>query len=224
MIEPNSEPDLTAAHGPGGPRPWANGKRNGELLEERVRKLETAVADLEQSRLSEDAVADRVILKLRAMAGEPRVLPATPGVLLDDGESAALVVVPEAPVAEPAPPPTPPATPPSGVVLRPPAPPAPEQRRWFFTQLWAEIRLIARMYFDPHYRVSRTTQLALPAILLLFAINYLVFAVTITIPVVSPILERLVCIVLGVLAYKVLTRETARYREVLNYLANHGGR
>jgi hypothetical protein len=145
-------------------------------------------------------------------------------VLLDDGETASLVVVPEAPAAESAPPPAPPPTPPSGVVLRPPAPPPPEQRRWFFTQLWAEIRLIARMYFDPHYRVSRTTQLALPAILLLFALNYLVFAVTITIPVVSPVLERLICIVLGVLAYKLLTRETARYREVLDYLAKHGSK
>jgi hypothetical protein len=222
MTEPNTEPDLTAPNGPGGPRPWANGKRNGELLEERVRKLEAAVTDLEQTRLSEDAVADRVILKLRAMAGEARVLPAAPGVLLDDGEAAPLVVVTDTPATEP--PAAPPPSPPSGVVLRPPAPPAPEQRRWFFTQLWAEVRLIGRMYFDPHYRVSRTTQLALPAILVLFALNYLVFAVTITIPVISPVLERVLCIVLGVLAYKVLTRETARYREVLDYLAKYGSK
>jgi hypothetical protein len=219
MIESNSDPDLTPPHGPG-PRPRGNGKRNGELLEDRVRKLEDAVADLEQSRLSEDAVADRVILKLKAMAGEPRAFPAADGVLLDERAPAPLVPFAPAPAAAMSAAPTPP----SGVVLHPPAPPAPEERTWFLTQLWAELRLIGRMYFDPRYRVSRTIQLALPAVLVLLVLNYFLFAVTLTIPVVSPILERVICVVLGVLAYKLLTRETARYREVLDYLANHGGR
>jgi hypothetical protein len=39
---------------------------------------------------------------------------------------------------------------------------------------------------------------------------------------VSPVAERLLAVILGVLAYKLIVRETARYREVLDYLARHG--
>ena len=121
-------------------------------------------------------------------------------------------------------PPTPAPEPPSGAVLHPPAPADPAGRRWFLAQLWSELRLATRMYFDPHYRISRTAQLLLPTILALFVVNYFLFGVWFAIPVVSPILERVVCVLLGMFAYKVLARELTRYREVLDYLARYGPR
>jgi hypothetical protein len=60
-----------------------------------------------------------------------------------------------------------------------------------------------------------------PAVLGLFALNYFFFAVWFSFPVVSPLLERVGCVVLGVLLYRLLTRELARYREVLDYLARY---
>jgi hypothetical protein len=217
MLEPNDDTDDR----PG--RPRINGKRNGDLLEERVRKLEASVLELHETKVTEDAVADRVIVRLRAMAGEPPLLPAGDGVLLDPAPSTAALALaapaPEMPAAAPTPNP-----PPSGAVLHPPEPPDPTRRRWLLAQLWDELRLVVRMYFDSRYRVSRTAQFALPAILVLFALNYLVFSMTLSIPVVSPVLERLFCVLLGVLFYRLMTREIARYRAVLGYLARHGAR
>jgi len=226
MIDPSDDTDDR----PG--RPRANGRRNGDLIEERVRKLEASVRELQETRVTEDAVADRVILRLRAMAGEPRPLPAGDGVLLD----AAGPVVPAPPpaaLALPAPGPAPemsaapipaPNPPPQGAVLHPPDAPDPARRRWLLAQLWDELRLIVRMYFDSRYRVSRTAQFALPAVLVLFALNYFVFSMTLAIPVVSPVLERVVCVLLGVLFYRILTREITRYRAVLDYLAQHSSK
>ena len=79
------------------------------------------------------------------------------------------------------------------------------------------------MYFDPRYRISRTTQFALPGIVLLLIFNYFFFSVWVNITFLSPVLERLLVVVLAVLAIQVLLiREVARYREVLAYLARYG--
>jgi hypothetical protein len=117
-----------------------------------------------------------------------------------------------------------PPAPPSGAVLHPPVPSDPAARRWFLAQLGSELRLAGRMYFDPRYRISRTAQFLLPAILVLFGLNYFLFSVWFAIPVVSPVLERVGCVLLGVFAYKVIARELARYRDVLAYLAHYAPR
>jgi hypothetical protein len=120
---------------------------------------------------------------------------------------------------------TPDPPPPKGAVLSPPAPPPdPADRKWFLARFWAEVRLIVRMYLDPQYRVSRTTQFALPAIALVLVFNYFFFSLWVTIPVLSPVAERLLAVVLGVVGYKILMWETARYREVREYLARYGVR
>jgi hypothetical protein len=77
------------------------------------------------------------------------------------------------------------------------------------------------MYFDSRYRVSRLFQFLVPTVLGLFALNYFFFAVWFALPVVSPILERVGCVVLGVLLSRLLTRELARYRDVLDYLSRY---
>jgi hypothetical protein len=199
MIDPTDDPEPTP--------PRANGRRGA--LEERVRKLEAAVGELRESVPTEEAVADRVIARLGNMAGAGRVL--------SGPVEAEYIPADAAPPASPPPEPAP-----SGAVLRPPVvPPDPARRTWFLVQLGAELRLMAKMYFDPRYRVSRTAQFAVPAVLGLFALNYFLFAVWFSIAVISPILERVVGVLLGVFLYKVLTREIARYREVLEYMAKH---
>jgi len=109
--------------------------------------------------------------------------------------------------------------------LRPPVSAVdPTNRKWFFTQFWSEIQLVFRMYFDPHYRLSRTTQFAIPGIALLLIFDYFFFSVWVSIVVVSPVMERLIAVCLGVLGYKLIVRELSRYREVLEYLARYGPR
>jgi hypothetical protein len=129
-------------------------------------------------------------------------------------ELALVPVVPPAAIPEP----------PSGAVLQVRAPVDPARRHWFVAQLWAEFVLVLRMYVDPRYRISRTAQLLVPTILVLFVVNYFLFSAWLAIPVVSPVLERLLDLLLGIILYKLLARELARYREVLDYLSRFGPR
>jgi len=93
-------------------------------------------------------------------------------------------------------------------------------RRFAFLR---ELRLIVGMYVDSRYRVSRVTQLAVPGLIAVMVANYFFFNwLMIGIPLLTPILERLVLIALAVALYQVLSREAARYGDVLAYLTNYG--
>jgi hypothetical protein len=208
MTEPTTDPLEPPAPEAVPGRPPARGRRGD--LEDRVRKLEAAVGELKESAVTEEVVTDRVLARLQAMATAPRPLAGPSGVLYDETGPVA-----GSPAAD-APPP------PKGAVLQPPRPPEdPARRSWFLAQLWAEFRLLARMYFDPRYRVSRTAQLVVPVVLGLFALNYFAFSVWFSVAVISPVAERVVCVLLGVFLYKVLVRELTRYRGVLDYWAKY---
>ena len=93
-------------------------------------------------------------------------------------------------------------------------------RRFAFLR---ELRLIVGMYVDSRYRVSRLTQLATPGLLAAMVANYFFFNwLMVGVPLLTPILERGVLIVLAVALYQVLSREAARYGEVLAYLNRYG--
>jgi hypothetical protein len=160
----------------------------------------------------EDEVAERVLAKLAAMANEPQSLPPPERVLVlnTTQHPAALTLA--------APPP------PQGAVLQPPDSAEQRKRSWFLLQLLSEIHLTLRMYFDPRYRISRTTQFALPSIALAMILNYFFFSFWFSILFLSPIAERILIVVLGIVGYKLLTRELARYREVLDYLNKYAPR
>jgi hypothetical protein len=177
-------------------------------LEERVRKLEVAVAEL-PAPADDDVIVNRVLARLSAMA-EGRSMSGTDlerVVVLDPPRSSPLAHVP----------------PPEGAIPQTPGPPPdPTRKKWILTQFFAELRMMFRMYFDPRYRISRTTQFLLPVILGLIVFNFFFFSVWVDILFISPVAERLLLIVLTILGYKLLTRELARYREVLDYLARQG--
>jgi hypothetical protein len=183
------------AHGDG---PFGRLCQRQLALEERVGKLETLAVPLQPP--VEDAVVERVIAKLST---EP------PAAVADR-----VLVLPSA---------DPPPPPPSGAVPHPPGPATDSAAKgWFVFQFIAELRLALHMYFDPRYRISRTTQFAVPGIVLLLVFNYFLFAVWMSIPFVNPLLERVADFVLVVIGYKLLERELVRYREVLDYLARYG--
>ncbi len=99
-----------------------------------------------------------------------------------------------------------------------------EDKHWIFHGLGTELRLIPKMYFDPRYRVSRLAQLGVPIGIVLVIVNYVFFNFPplSMVPVFPAILERIVLLLLGVLIYKVLSREVARYKQVLSYLKQYG--
>src|SRR5438552_620599 len=188
-IEPGDTPEPEP-----GPEPTPPTDRVA-VLEARVSKLEAALVGRDGPPLSEDAVADRVLTKLSALAAERQPLPDSDRVLVLDSVPRPLVPAP---------------TPPQGAVLNPPEPADPARRGWFLAQLFAELRLALRMYFDPRYRISRTTQFVLPGIALVLIFNYFFFAQWVAIPFVSPVAERLLAVILAVVGYKLLTRELGR--------------
>jgi hypothetical protein len=94
--------------------------------------------------------------------------------------------------------------------------------KFFVAGILGEIKIIARMYFDPRYRLSRVAQIGVPAILALYILNYFFFAYTCALPILPQLAERIMYIPLTLALYKVLVREVARYREVLAYLARYG--
>ena len=55
-------------------------------------------------------------------------------------------------------------------------------------------------------------------------LNFLFFHYLFPVPVLGPLLEYTIVMVIGVLWYTVMVRETARYREVLDYLSKYGFR
>ncbi|AMV28912.1 hypothetical protein VT84_31250 [Gemmata sp. SH-PL17] len=114
--------------------------------------------------------------------------------------------------------------PPVGTILAPPEPMEPARRGWFVAQIWAEVRLAMRMYFDPRYRISRTAQVAFPLVGVLLALNYFLFSVWFSVAFVSPIAERLLDALVVLLGYRILIRELDRYRAVLDYLSRFNTR
>ena len=96
-------------------------------------------------------------------------------------------------------------------------------RRWY-SAIFRELKLIARMYLDPRYRLSRVAQFGVPLVLLLMVANYFVFAYLCFggIPILSPVAERLGNLILAVGGYSILRKETVRYQAVLEYLARTG--
>lgn len=94
--------------------------------------------------------------------------------------------------------------------------------KFFVAGILGEVKTIARMYFDPRYRLSRVAQIGVPVLLALYVLNYFFFTYTCALPVLPMVAERLMYIPLTLALYKVLVREVARYREVLAYLARYG--
>jgi hypothetical protein len=91
------------------------------------------------------------------------------------------------------------------------------RRPWLLVDVLRDFGATVRMYMDARYRVRRATQLMVPLIIALFVLNYFLFNVLVLqIPVVTPVVERAIDIVLAILLYKVLMREVARYRQTIS--------
>jgi hypothetical protein len=179
-------------------------------LDDRLQKLEATLSAL-QSRamvpatpsVNEEQLAERVLSVLTAKAAEHRAA---------NGQPAPDGLIPMTQTVNFAPP-----------VPAAWAPPS-EQSFWsyFVVGVWDEIKLVARMYFDPRYRLSRVAQIAVPSVAVLFVLNYLFFNYSCFVPFFNLLAERMGYVLLSFALYKVLIREVARYREVLTYLASYG--
>lgn len=94
-------------------------------------------------------------------------------------------------------------------------------KSWWRGTFLRDFRLMVQMYVDPRYRLSRVGQFCIPGIFLGMIFNYFAFQYFcfVGIPVLTPVLERVLIITLSFLLFKLLLRETKRYEAVLDYLA-----
>jgi hypothetical protein len=92
------------------------------------------------------------------------------------------------------------------------------RRPWLLVELLNDLSGTFHMCFDPRYGVRRATRVMVPLILLLFGANYFFFRNLFALPILSTVLEKVVDIVLAILLYKVVSRETARYRQAIREL------
>lgn len=162
-----------------------------ETVDDRLRRLEQALATMQNTAHVEDQVAERVVARLTS-SYDPGLMPALTEAVLPAMAARA----------------------------------ADEAARGFWTRVqgFKELRLMARMYLDPRYRLSRVGQFGVPLVLGLMVFNYLFFNWIIAVPLlpfVGTVMERLGLVVLAVVLYKLLSREAARYDAVLNYLARY---
>jgi hypothetical protein len=174
-------------------------------LVERIQRLEDDVAELRvtMTRFADLMVGEVKELRKSQTAESPPPPPPEGAIVATDllGDSTASETPPQ-PAASAAP---------AGST------PPPARRRWLLTELLGDFRIIFRMYLDPRYRVRRATQLMVPVIVGLFILNWFFFS-SIPIPFVSSAIEKVIDVVLAILAYKVLIRETDRYRTTIAQL------
>jgi hypothetical protein len=166
-------------------------------LEDRVRQLEDQVAGLRDSRKLEDRLTERVARRLERK------------------QASTAIKVPLATVAEPTKPPPmaaiapPPDLPPVVVIEGKSA-----KQPWLILDIVTEFKAMLQMFLDVRYRVFYMNWQTKAYPLLLLGL-IVVSGLTISyIPIVGPVLDRIVELVIAFLLYKVLSREAHRYKEI----------
>jgi hypothetical protein len=165
-------------------------------LELRLRRLEDALAQLQDLQAMEARVAERVAGRL---IHEPPGTPAEAhaAVLLEFGKRLLRAPVEAA----------------RHVVTRPGSPIAGAGHRLrFVREAAAELRAIFRMFVDPRYRLSWAGRLVPAALVFLFATSWWWVPGT-SIPLFGTLLNKTVDLSLAYALFKVLGREAQRYRE-----------
>ena len=179
--------------------PTANGVAV-EALEQRVRRLEDAVAAIQDTQLMEDRVVERVVQRVEHAPYPP--LREAPGLIV----SAARMLLPKTIDAVPdgaAAPPAADGTPPAADETRPP---------WLLADVWRELRWMLRMLTDYRYRMSWTGRIVLVAAIVVGVLSWFMVS---GLPVVGGVIDRVVLILTAVVTYKAMGREVVRYQELM---------
>ena len=171
-----------------------------EALHERIERLETMIVELRETSLNDAQIVERVLAQLREQDPDHSRFPQ--GLAADHTAQTAGLV-------------------PASVAGIEPEEQPEGARFWRWLGTFREFPTMLRMYFDSRYRLSRMGQLTAPVLVGLMVLNYVFFSFW-SVPILAPIFERLLLVILAVLLYKVLARETIRYSSVLKYLSHYG--
>jgi hypothetical protein len=177
-------------------RPDANGV-HVEALEQRVRRLEDAVAAIQDTQIMEDRVVERVCARvehapfppLRESAGmvvtaARMLMPKTIHSAPDDGTGSPTADGSAADVGRP----------------------------WMILGVLNELRWIVRMLTDYRYRMTWTGRSVLVVAIIVVVLSWFMLS---GLPVVGGLIDRVVLVLAAVVTYKAMTREVARYQELM---------
>jgi hypothetical protein len=182
-----------------------------ESLEQRVHRLEDAVAALQDTQLMEERITERVVGRLHRPDG-----PAHTGIVDAERRTPTPAVNAGATLPEPA----------------ADSSAAPLRRPWLIVEVFREIRIMIGMFFDSRYRVSWSAVFALMLLAYILVSQWLwtlvggvpvigVLTTAMNLGFVGQILDKAVDLILALFAYKTLSREMARYRAALAGPAAH---
>jgi hypothetical protein len=171
---------------------------SAEALEQRVRRLEHAVAALQDTQLMEDRVVERVARRVDQHGHSNGSGPlASSAALIVNATKMLLPKVPnDAPAFE---------------VL--PQDPNAAKPAWFLWELRDELRTIVRMYYDYRFRMSWTARIVPVAGLVVYALSWLLLSNSIL--GLWGLIDRAVAVGVVVVVYKALSREVVRYNDLL---------
>jgi hypothetical protein len=207
-----------------GPETADNGPAPGEpmvaspvSLEQRVRRLEDAVAQLQDTRLLEEHVLERLAARLPPPpeptpaplpVPAPAAAPDPAAMIMDAGRQllpVAADVLRSDPAASPA-------------AVRRAVASGFLKRSWLFQDLYTELRSMVYMFIDPRYTLTWTGRVVPLVLVIAIATSFIWFpGISTLYTLVSPALGltvmKLVDLVMAYFLFKILSREAARYRE-----------
>jgi hypothetical protein len=174
-----------------------------QSLEQRVQRLEDAVAALQETQLVEERVVERVQARLQGRPEPQPPLAARPAAAEQMYDAARYTVPPPSPAA-----------PAEAAFAKPPATGTVRllPHAWLLFDLFAEARAMVRMFFDIHYHVAWTTRLVVLVLVPLILLSHWWFPFA-WVPLVGPLGDKLVDLLLAFFVYKALSREAHRYLE-----------
>lgn len=89
-------------------------------------------------------------------------------------------------------------------------------QQWLVLEAYHDIRAIGKMFVDRRYRVRWSTWVVPIGVVAVMLLSWMILG---SIWIVGPWLDKVVDLVLAFLAYKVLVREAQRYRATMGYAA-----
>jgi hypothetical protein len=188
-----------------------------EAMEYRLRRLEDAVAVLQDTQMIEDRVAERVRIQMEHKAPSHRD---AANMALDAGLRLLPMLPRAAEVAMAAPQATV-VAPTAAATAVPNAVPltASYSKSWLLIETVNDLRVMLRMYTDPRYRITRIGWLVPIAVLAFVLVSHMkifhfVFVWNL-VPLFDEYLDKAFDLFAAFLGFKVLMREVARYRDVI---------
>lgn len=172
-------------------------------LEFRVRRLEDAVAALQDTRLLEDRVAERVSLRLNRLP-PPDAHERGPASLIVEAARRMLPVTVEAVHTDQHP---------DHTELPPPSP-SPAKPAWLLLDAYREFQAMLRMYLDPLYPVTWRARVIPVTLLALIATSWIWLPFALLLPgSIAVVYVKVVDLILAFILYKFLSREARRFMD-----------